>query len=113
MNSVPDIFLSDVSTDDWEPDPEVGGEMHVLYQGLGLQAGLTRFLGEGPHQPIEWTLPGRETAMILEGAARIEVEGRETLDVREGSIFSLPAGARTRWHLTLPFREFWVIEEDA
>lgn len=34
--------------------------------------------------------------MILEGAARIEVEGRETLDVREGSIFSLPAGARTR-----------------
>lgn len=51
MNSVPDIFLSDVSTDDWEPDPEVGGEMHVLYQGLGLQAGSRDFSAKGHTSP--------------------------------------------------------------
>jgi hypothetical protein len=28
-----------------------------------------------------------------------------------GDIASLPAGARTTWYLTTPFREFWVITE--
>lgn len=111
MEIGPGIFLSKLSTDEWEPDLEVGGEMHLLCAGVGVQAGLSRFLGEGQHAPIAWTLPGRETAMILEGAARIEIQGGSTMVLQSGDIFSIPAGARTTWHISLPFREFWVIEE--
>jgi len=31
------------------------------------------------------------------------------LELAAGDIGSLPAGARTTWHLTTPFKEFWVI----
>jgi Transposase IS116/IS110/IS902 family len=59
-----------MSAEAWEPDPDVGGEMHVLRGGHGAQSGLSRFTAAP--QPITWTLPGRETVLVLEGAARIE-----------------------------------------
>src|ERR1700683_4680320 len=31
------------------------------------------------------------------------------LELTAGDIASLPAGARTTWYLTTPFKEFWVI----
>jgi uncharacterized cupin superfamily protein len=47
--------------------------------------------------------------LVLEGAARIEIEGGPVLELAVGDLASLPAGARTTWHLTTPFKEFWVI----
>jgi quercetin dioxygenase-like cupin family protein len=85
--------------------------MRVLCEGVGVQAGLSRFLGAGRHEPIVWTLPGRETAMILRGSARIQIEGGPTVEAKAGDSFSLPGGVRTTWDITLPFLEFWVIEE--
>jgi len=35
------------------------------------------------------------------------------LELAAGGIASLPAGARTTWYLTTPFREFWVITDPA
>jgi len=96
-----------VSTAQWEFDPEVGGEMHLLCADVGVEAGLSRFLEAG--DPIRWTIPERETLLVLEGAARIEIAGGPTLDLKAGDIASLPAGADTTWHLTTPFKEFWVI----
>jgi uncharacterized cupin superfamily protein len=29
--------------------------------------------------------------------------------MRSGDIASLPAGTETTWHITAPFREFWVL----
>lgn len=101
------MFVSSVSADAWEPDPEVGGEMHVLCSGHGVESGLSRFTDST--EPIRWTLPGRETILVLAGAARIEIEDGPVLDLTAGDIASLPAGARTTWHLTTPFKEFWVI----
>jgi quercetin dioxygenase-like cupin family protein len=102
------VFVSSVSTTDgWEPDPDVGGEMHELHHE-GVWAGLTRF-GDSDEDVVEWTLEERETALILEGAAKIEIEGGPTLEVKEGDVFSIPQGAKTTWHLTKPFREFWVL----
>jgi uncharacterized cupin superfamily protein len=107
MEPHPGVFVSSVSAETWEPDPEVGGEMHVLCSGHGAESGLSRFTGtEGP---VRWTLPGRETILILEGAARIEIDEGPVLELAAGDIASLPAGARTTWHLTTPFKEFWVI----
>lgn len=101
------MFISSLSAEAWEPDPEVGGELHVLCSGHGVEAGLSRFIETT--EPVRWTLPGRETLLVLEGAATIEIDDGSVLELTAGDIASLPAGARTTWYLTTPFKEFWVI----
>ena len=32
MEVHPGVFVSNVATEEWVPDPEVGGEMHVLVE---------------------------------------------------------------------------------
>ena len=104
MEAQPRVFVSSVGTDDWMPDPEVGGEMHVLVEDETAYAGMSRFMHSAD---LEWTLPERETILVLEGAARIDVDGGPTLTLQVGDMASLPKGARTTWHLTLPFKELW------
>ena len=108
MEVKPGVFVSNESTSDWEPDPEVGGEVHVLCDADGVQAGLSR-LREKPAQPIAFKSDKRETIIILEGAVRIEIAGSATLELKKGDIASLPGGVETRWHVTAPFKEMWVI----
>src|SRR5216683_7884011 len=98
MEVHPGVFVSSVATDAWEPDPEVGGEMHILCSEVGLEAGLSRFT-EAPG-PVRWTLPARETVLVLEGEARLELADGPTLELKSGDIVSLPEGAHTTWHLT-------------
>jgi uncharacterized cupin superfamily protein len=105
MEIHPGVFVSSLTTDDWKADPEVGGEMHVLVEANDGYAGMSRFHHTQTVEP--WTLPVRETVVVLEGAARIEIEGGPTLDLRVGDMASLPEGAVTTWHLTLPYREIW------
>ena len=101
------IFISNLSTDRWEPDPEVGGEMHLFCIVSDAEAGLTRY-STAPQEPVKYTLPKRETLLVLEGQARIEILDGPTLDLAAGDIASLPKGAQTTWHITGPYREFWV-----
>jgi uncharacterized cupin superfamily protein len=108
MEVAPGVFVSNVAPDDWEHDPEVGGEMHILCAESGIEAGLSRFIDAT--EPVQWTIPERETLLVLEGEARIEIAGGATLELRAGDIASLPAGAQTTWHLTTPFKEFWTIQ---
>lgn len=103
----PTIFVSSLSTDEWEPDPDVGGLMHILCDLPGYQAGFTRY--DIAPAPVSWTPPQRETFIIVEGAARIEISGGATLDLGPGEAASLPPGTVTTWHITAPFREFWVL----
>ena len=105
MEIHPGVFVSNLATNEWTPDPEVGGEKHVLVEGDGAYAGLSRFLDVTVVGP--WTLPVRETFLILEGAARIEIAGGPTLQLGVGDMASLPEGATTTWHLTRPFKELW------
>jgi quercetin dioxygenase-like cupin family protein len=108
MELQPGVFVSNQSTDDWEVDAEVGGEVHVLCDADGVQAGLSR-IRQAPEQPIAFKSEKRETIIILEGAVRIEIVGGATLDLKKGDIASLPKGAETRWHVSAPFKEMWVI----
>jgi len=108
MEVKPGVFVSKVSTQDWDADPEGSGEVHVLCDAEGVQAGLSRFQ-RAPAQPISFKCDKRETIIILEGAARIEIAGGATLELKKGDIASLPKGADTRWHVTAPFKEMWVI----
>jgi uncharacterized cupin superfamily protein len=101
------VHVSRLTTGDWEPDPDVGGEMHHLCNVDGVEAGLSRYAKE-PAEPIKYTLPERETLLVLEGEARIEITDGPTLNLKAGDLASLPKGAETTWYLRAPYREFWV-----
>jgi uncharacterized cupin superfamily protein len=105
MQVHPGVFVSNIDTDDWRYDPEVGGEMHVLVEGEGGYAGMSRFVDDVT--PVSWTLPEREVLLVLEGAAHIEIEDGPTLNLKVGDMASIPKGAVTRWQLELPFKEIW------
>jgi len=102
------VQVSRASDETWEPDPDVGGQMKVLYRGEGIEAGLSRFT-EPLAEPIRWTLPAKETFYVLEGSARVEIAGGATIEVGVGDMATIPAGAETTWHLTTPFTDFYVL----
>jgi len=111
MEVHPGVFVSNTATDDWQPDPEVGGgaDEHVLFDAGDMRAGLTRFTAEADPDPLVWELPQTEVLLVLEGEARIEVEDGPTLELKPGDMASLPKGAVTTWNLVLPFKEMWVL----
>lgn len=43
MELSPGVFVSIFSTSEWEPDPDVGGQMNILCTGVGAEAGLSRY----------------------------------------------------------------------
>ena len=103
------VLVARAADQTWEPDPDVGGQMKVLYRGEGgVEAGLSRFT-EPLAEPIRWTLPAKETFYVLEGSARVEIAGGPTLEVGVGDMACIPAGAETTWHLTTPFVDFYVL----
>lgn len=106
MERHPGVFVSKVSTSDWESDPEVGGLMHVFCSQGRVQAGMSRW--DKADGPVEYTPPERETILILEGRAHIDIEGSSSIDLEPGDLASLPKGVVTTWTVTAPFREFWV-----
>ena len=105
MEIHPGVFVSSTDTQDWRPDPEVGGELHVLVEQETAYVGMSRFVDVANPEP--WTLPERETLLVLEGVARIDIKHGPTITLRAGDLASLPKGAVTTWHLTLPFKELW------
>lgn len=105
MEVHPGIFVSSTATEAWNHDPEVGGEMHVLVESETAYVGMSRFRDVADLE--RWTLPERETVLIIEGAARIEIEDGPTLELNVGDMASMPKGAVTTWHLTVPFKEIW------
>ncbi len=58
--------------------------------------------------PVTWTLQERETFLVLEGRAHVDVDGAPSFDLVPGDMASLPKGAVATWTLTTPYREFWV-----
>ena len=106
----PGVFVSNVSTNDFHPDDEIGGdaEEHVLFDNGEVRAGLSRF-AKGSDPDAVWTLPAVQVLVVLEGEARIEISGGPTLELKAGDMAALPKGIETRWHLTLPFKEMWVL----
>ena len=111
MEVHPGVFVSSTSTEAWRADPEVGGgaEEHVLFDTRDMRAGLSRFTADADPHPPAWVLPQTEVILVLEGGVKIEIEGGPTLELKPGDMVSLPKGLVTRWHLTLPFKEMWVL----
>ena len=103
MEVRPGVFLSNVNTDRWQPDPDVpGSEMHELVHEGPLWAGLTRITDA--LEPTPWAPDQRETAIVLEGSVRIEFSDGPDVVLSEGDLISIPAGLPTTWHVTTPFK---------
>ena len=91
-----EVRISKAMDETWEPDPDIGGQMKVLYRHGLAEAGLSRFT-EPLAQPIRWTLTAAETFYVLEGSARVEIAGGPTLEVGVGDMACIPAGSETTW----------------
>ena len=81
----------------------------MLFDTGPMRAGLSRFTEDADQQPPDWALPATQVLLVLEGAARIEIEEGPVLELKIGDMACLPKGAVTTWHLTLPFKEMWVL----
>ena len=64
---------------------------------VGIDAGMSRFVGATPSEPVVYTPPSRETLIVLEGEARVEITGGPTLELRPG-VLGLDPG-RHRNHM--------------
>ena len=97
MQVHPGVFVCCTSTQEWRPDPEIGGgtEEHVLFDIVALRAGLTRFASDADRQPPPGCCRRRRSLLVLEGGARIVFEDGPTLDLGPGDMASLPKGAVT------------------
>jgi uncharacterized cupin superfamily protein len=104
-----DVFVSDIETEDFEPNPEIGGETHILRDSEGLQAGLWRVPAGASWEPFTFTLEQHETILILEGRVRIQITNGASLDLAAGDMVSLSAGMETSWDVHPPYKAFWVI----
>ena len=111
MEVHPGVFVSTIATEEWQADPEIGGgaEEHVLFDTGTMRAGLSRFTKDADQQPPDWALPATQVLLVLEGEARVEIEDGPVLELKVGDMACLPKGAVTTWHLTLPFKEMWVL----
>ncbi|MGH2635804.1 MAG: cupin domain-containing protein [Actinomycetota bacterium] len=101
------VYVSRTDTQEWEPDDEVGGSAHMLFDLGATKAGLWRAEGDERGDPVDVEIPARETIVVLEGAVRVGVDG-EPHDLREGDMLSIPAGTMVGWDPSPGCKVFWV-----
>jgi uncharacterized cupin superfamily protein len=107
MTQVADgVFVSHVDAEDYQPEPEVGGLMHVLREDKDMQAGLWRVPED--HEPVPFELRCEEALLVLEGEIEIAIEGGPTLRLVPGSIASFSKGMRSVVRPERGFKAFWV-----
>ena len=112
MEVGPGIFVTAVSTEEWQPHPHPAGEIHVLCRGVDLSAGLWRSVPGITPEQMHWTAPSREVKLVLEGTSRIEISDGTTLELKAGDIASLPKGASATWSFSPDYKEMWILDED-
>ena len=74
MEVHPGALVSNVATEEWQTDPEIGGgaKEHVLFDTGTMRAGLSRFTTEADQQPPDWQLPATQVLLVLEGEAQVQ-----------------------------------------
>lgn len=102
------VYLSRIDTDEWEPDDEVGGAAHMLFDRGDTKAGLWRAASGDATVPVEVEIPSRETIVVLEGSVRVGIDGAEPLDLRTGDMLSIPEGTLVAWDPGADCKVFWV-----
>jgi uncharacterized cupin superfamily protein len=112
MASVGTTPVSNIGTSEYEPfmvEGEPFGDVHWLRVGSGGEGVL--YAGLWTHDPADlpYVFPGDETFHVLEGEVTIDVEGSDSVTLHEGDIASFTKGQASTWHITQPFKKFFVI----
>lgn len=104
------IYVSRTGAERWEPDVDVGGSAHMLFDESDTsKVGLWRAddgPARGPSDPV--VLPARETLLVLEGSVHIGIDDGNELDLGPGDMASLPAGSSIVWDAAPGCKVFWV-----
>ena len=107
VTDLPGVYVSRIDTDRWEPDVDVGGVAHVLFEEGVSTFGLWRSDPGHPSLPGEVEIPARETIVVLEGSVSVGLDGTSTLDLTEGDIVSIPRGSRVAWDPSPDCKVLW------
>ena len=112
MATVKTVPVSNIETSEYEPfmnEGEAFGDVHWLRVGSGGDGVL--YTGLWTHAPADlpYVFPGDETFHVLEGEVTIDVEGGDSVTLRPGDIASFTKGQSSTWHITQPFKKFFVI----
>jgi uncharacterized cupin superfamily protein len=104
------IYVSRIDADEWEPDVEVGGSAHMLFDEHDeSKVGLWRSddgPARGPSDPV--VLPARETIVVLEGSVHVGIDGATDLDLGPGDMASMPKGSSIVWDAAPGCKVIWV-----
>ena len=111
MEVHPGVFVSNVATEEWQADPEIGGVPRSMCSSIPEPCergchGSRRMLINNPRPG---SCPPPRCSSCLEVRHRVEIEDGPVLELKAGDMACLPKGAATTWHLTLPFKEMWVL----
>jgi uncharacterized cupin superfamily protein len=109
MELAPGIHYSISATDDWLADDDPPGEVHLLLDEPGLQAGFWRPVSGVTSDIVRWTPPAREVISVVRGQAHLQIEGGPELELGTGSVAALPEGERITWQVSPDYLEFWVL----
>jgi uncharacterized cupin superfamily protein len=103
------VYQSRTTTDTWQPDSDVGGWSHLLFEhGEDSMAGLWRADPDAERRMTEVPIPARETILVLEGSVRVAVDGGESRDLVVGDMISIPAGSVVGWDPAPDCVVFWI-----
>lgn len=107
-NMVDRVYVSRMETREWEPDEDVGGLAHMLFDHDRTKAGLWKAEPGDRRGLVEAEIPARETILVLEGLVRVTIDRGEPLDLRVGDMLSIPEGSLVGWDPTPDCTVFWV-----
>jgi uncharacterized cupin superfamily protein len=90
----------------WQHDDETPGQVAMLVDTPGVQAGLWK-PGPRGRGPFEVDLEHTEVLLILSGTGQLEVDGQAPVELTPGLAAKIEVGAHTRWVVDSEFTELW------
>jgi uncharacterized cupin superfamily protein len=103
-----DIYVSRTDPDTWEPDTDIGGSAHMLFDHGDTKAGLWKADPDDMRGNVSVEIPSRETIVVLEGSVRVAVDRGAPHNLSVGDMISIPAGAMVGWDPTPHCKVFWM-----
>ncbi len=114
------VFVANAHTRDFVPltaeeaefdavEGELTMRVHELRNTTGPDGSVWAAIVTIEPVTIYYTFKGDETIHVLEGEVSVTVDDDRTVDLRAGDVASFKKGARSKWVVKTPFREFFVL----
>ena len=102
------VYHSPAAGREWQPDQDVGGFNHMLFDDGRSMAGIWRADPEANGGPVSVPIPARETIVVLAGSVSVTVAGGEARRLAVGDMLSIPAGSMVGWDPAPDCSVFWI-----